>query len=157
MSHTATVKAVRITNINALRAALVELNAQGIRCSLAENVKPRAFYENQDGMGVAPYVILLPDAKYDIGLYPSEGGGYEARTDFWKGSLGGHSGKPVEDLLGARCSKAGNEEQAKLGKLFQAYGIHATIDEARKKGLSVRRISDADTGRVKLVLSGANL
>lgn len=152
MSHTSTVNAVRIVSIPALESAIASLNQRGVRCSLAQNVKPRAYFDNQQGMGVAPYVIKLDDASYDIGLYPAtDGNGYEARTDFYT-----HNVRSVESVLGGRCTKAGNEAQAKLGKLYQEYGVAATAMEARKKGLSVQRVEGAD-GKIKLVLTGATL
>lgn len=148
MSHTTAIHAVKIVSISALRAAITELNQTGVKCVLKENEKPRAFFTDQSGMGVAPYVLSLNDSPYDIGFYPAETGGYEARTDFWGGS--------VSKLLGAPASKPENAEQAKMGKLFSLYATHAATEQAVRKGLSVRRINTAD-GRIKLELSGANL
>ena len=118
----------------------------GVKCSLAENVAPRAYSVGQAGMGVAPYVVQIPEARYDIGLYgPDKDGGYEARTDFWSGS--------VEKVLGAPACSIESREQARLGKLFQTYGIHATMEAARAKGHMVRRTAGAD-GAVKLIVTG---
>lgn len=122
------------------------MNQSGIKCVLKEDGKaPRAYYQDQQGMGPAPYVVHLVDCKYDIGLYKTEDGSYEARTDFW----GGH----VEKLVGVQACSVESKDQAKMGKLFQLYGIHATIEAARKKGQTVQRRVGKD-GAVQLIVSG---
>lgn len=146
MSHTSAVKSIAITNVEALRAAVEELNTMGVKCSLIENATPRAYFKDQQGMGKADYVIQLGgNCRYDIGLYKAAGGGYEVRTDFW--------GKDVEQVLGAKASDPSKAEQAKLGKLFQTYGIHATMMEVRKKGYMATRQKGAD-GVEQVVVSG---
>ena len=141
-------KSIKIQSVNALRAAVAELVTTGIRCSLVENATPRAFYPGQQGMGVADFVVKLDSSPYDIGLYKSEAGGYEARTDFW----GGH----IEKALGGTARSAENREQAKMGKLFQLYGVHAAMEAARKKGHTVRRIAKED-GTIALEVTGSGL
>ena len=149
MSHTATVKSIKIQSINALRATIAELAASGIRCSLIENETPRAYYQNQAGMGQANFVIRLDDAPYDIGLYKTaDGKGYEARTDFFAGH--------VERILGAKATTNESRDQARMGKLFQLYGVHAATEAARMKGHMVRRINGQD-GKIKLEITGAGL
>lgn len=146
MSHTASIKAVKIQSISALRAAVQELNEKhGIKCSLVENTKPRAYFQDQPGMGLAPFVLRLDDCKYDIGFYPDPKGGYEARTDFWQGH--------VEKVLGAQACSVASKEQAKLGKLFQSYGINAAMEQARKQGYTFRRQAGKD-GAEQLIITG---
>ena len=55
--------------------------------------------------------------------------------------------------MGAQATKKENTVQAKLGKLYQAYGIHAAMIQARAKGLNVRRVAGTK-GEEKLVLTG---
>jgi len=153
MSHTTAIKGIKIQNIAALTAAIAELNGKGVKCSLAENATPRAYFPNQPGLGLADYVVRLDDAAYDVGLYKQEDGSYEARTDFWSSPS---TGKPVASILGGVATKPEYNEQSKMGRLFQAYGIHAAMHEARKQGKSVRRIDNEQTGEVKLVLTGFN-
>jgi len=145
MSHTTSVKSIKIVSIPALEAAVAELAAKGIKISLAQNATPRAYYANQAGLGKADYVIKLGDAPYDIGLYKSEDGSYEARTDFFAGH--------IDRILGAKASKPENAQQARMGKFFQAYAINAAQIEARRKGYSTRRITGSD-GVEKLVVTG---
>jgi hypothetical protein len=142
MSHTSAIKSISIQSVSALRAAVEELATTGVKCSLVENAKPRAYFSNQQGLGVADFVLQLHDAQYDVGFYKTEDGkSYEARTDFW--------GKSVESVLGACALSPENAMQAKLGKLYQLYGIAAATEQARKKGHMVRRIPGKD-GSIKL-------
>lgn len=113
--------------------------------TLAENAKPRAYFSNQAGMEVAPYVLQLPDAKYDIGLYPAEGGGYEARTDFWGGS--------VEKVLGVQACSVDSRDQAKMGKLYQYYALNAAEEQAIQQGYQTRRVA-AEDGAIHVAITG---
>jgi hypothetical protein len=145
MSHTTKIHGIKIVDIEALQSAVAELAKGGLKIALLKDAIPRAYYENQQGMGKADYVVQLGDAKYDVGLYKQADGSYEPRTDFFMGS--------VQAQLGAKPSKKGNEEQAKLGKLLQMYGLHAATAKAKKQGYSVRRVQGKE-GAVKLVVTG---
>lgn len=144
MSHTSRIKAVKIQSISALSAAIDELRSQGLRIELARDTKPRAYYSNQEGMGVAPFCIKLHDAKYDVGVYPTEGG-YELRTDFF--------GNTVQQQVGAPASSPATQEQAKLGKIYQMYALHAATEKARNQGLQVERRA-GENGAVQLLIQG---
>ena len=141
MSHTSTIDSIVITDIAALRSALKQLQDQGVQCELVENTKPRAYYDNQQGLGEAPYVVRLPQADYDIGLYPRSGGGYEARTDLYGGT--------VKKVLGAPAKDDEDVTQASMGKLFQAYAVQATISKAVQQGYRVQTTTKPD-GTVQL-------
>ncbi|MCK5307055.1 MAG: hypothetical protein KAJ73_00450 [Zetaproteobacteria bacterium] len=143
MSHTTTIGTILFADIGALQGAIKELKSQGIQCKLLENAAPRAYSANQSGMGKAPYVVNLPNADYDIGLYPSESGeGLEPRTDFYRGS--------VQRELGAEHVKPGEDtEQAKIGKLVQMYAIHAAERKAVQQGMQVTRVP-TDNGGLQL-------
>lgn len=143
MSHTTAIGTILFADIGALTSAIEELKGQGIQCKLLENVAPRAYSANQSGMGKAPYVIGLPTAEYDIGLYPSESGeGLEPRTDFYRGS--------VQKVLGAEHVEPGeNADQAKIGKLVQMYAIHAAERKAVQQGMQVTRMN-GENGKLQL-------
>lgn len=140
MSHTSTVDAIVVTDVEALKCAVRELNSAGVKCSILENATPRAFYATQNGMGEAPYVIKLDDAKYDVGVYKRDDNtGYEFRTDFYGGS--------VQAVLGAAGGPPNN-----LGKLCQMYAVHAVTRKAAQQGMSVSRVSNSNGG-IKLVIN----
>lgn len=142
MSHTTTIDAVVISDKSVLEAAIADLKKEGIRCDILENAKPRAYYASQAGMGQAPLVVKLHDAQYDVGLYDREDGkGYEARTDFWGGS--------VAKVLGVAQAEGETKEQAGLGKLFNRYAVAAATRQAIRQGYQVRRINK-DDGSVQL-------
>ncbi len=97
-------------------------------------------------MGPADYVIQLPDAMYDVGLYrDAKKKGLVARTDLFLNSVG--------KVLGATARAGESAEQAALGKLYQMYGIHAATRKAVQQGNTVNRINGAD-GSVRLVIGG---
>lgn len=145
MSHTTAINSIAIRSATALRAAVDYLKTQGVACSLIANAKPRAYYADQSGMGTADFVLKLDACKYDVGFYSDGKGGYEVRTDFWAGA--------VEKILGSTPPAKRQNEQYKLGKLFQAYGMTAAEEQARKQGYMVARQHLPD-GRVKLQLTG---
>lgn len=145
MSHTTKIPGIKIVSVSALRSAVAELAKQGIKITLKEKAKPRAYYAQQEGMGVADFVVELGDSSYDVGLYKQADGSYEPRFDAWAGN--------IERILGAKASKAENTDQAKLGKLMQMYGVMVATEKAKKQGLVVRRIEGKD-GAIKLVLNG---
>ena len=144
MSHTTSIKSIKIQSVTALQAAITEMQQAGMKISLVPNATPRAYYANQAGMGQADFVIKLDDAPYDVGLYKTDDG-YEARTDFFQGR--------VERILGAQARSAATAQQAKLGKMYQLYGVHATMEQCRRKGQSVRRVVKAD-GTIALEVTG---
>jgi hypothetical protein len=146
MSHTTAINCIKITDISALRSAITELKSHGVKCDLLENAVPRAYYPNQEGLGKAEFVVNVKDARYDVGLYKDkEGVGYEARCDFYTGS--------IEDVLGAKAQKGEDIEMARLGKLYQTYAIHAATNAAVQQGYSVQRINQ-EGGTVQLQVTG---
>lgn len=147
MSHTSTIDAVIITDVKALEAAIKELNTNGVSCELLRNAKPRAYYSNQENMGVADYVVRLNKSKYDVGLYQREGQkGYEARTDFFAGQ--------VSSQLGVKPADGESTAQAGLGKLYNLYAVHAATRTAVQQGYRVNRKNNTD-GSVQLRVQAA--
>lgn len=131
MSHTTSIKGIKITDAAILQAAVASLAKQGIRCSLLRDATPRAYYANQQGLGKADFVLQLGDASYDVGFYKQADGSYEPRTDFWGGS--------VAKVLGGVASEPEKTDQAKLGRLFQSYGVEAAVAKARRNGQTLTR------------------
>jgi hypothetical protein len=143
MSHTTTVSDIVISDVAALRSAITRLQKGGIDVELKENETPRAYYNAQSGMGKADFVVHLKGSTYDVGLYKNESiKGYEARTDFFGGS--------VQRTLGVGD---GLTNQDKLGKLYQAYSVEAVRRQAMRQGYTVNERLDADTGKIQLRLA----
>lgn len=146
MSHTTEVNDIVFTDIEALKAAVNELAAKGVKLSLTKGGTPRAYYANQNGMGAADYVLKVEQARYDVGFYSDKDKkGMVARTDFFGGD--------IERLLGTPVKQGDDPNRAKLGKLYHTYAIHAATRAAAKKGLQTRRVNNAD-GSVRLVVTG---
>lgn len=145
MSHTTEISTIVFNDIDALRLAVRELQAAGVKCELKEKATPRAYYQNQQGMGPADYVLQLNDCPYDVGFYQDEKAkGLVARTDLFAGH--------VSRVLGATPQKGENPAQAALGKLYQAYAVNAATRQAAKQGYAVRRVTKAD-GTVQLIMN----
>lgn len=146
MSHTTEINNIVFADIEALKAAVNELTSKGVKCTLIKGGTPRAYYQNQQGMGEAEYVLQLQDAPYDIGFYrDSVKKGLVARTDLFMGH--------VQRVLGANVSAGESQGQAALGRLYQTYAIHAATRKAVQQGMSVKRVNNED-GSVRLVVGG---
>ena len=141
MSHTTTITGVTIKDIPALRAAIEELKSKGVKCDLLENAVPRAYFDNQQGMGKADYVVKLHESRFDIGLYKNKDNEYEARTDL-------HANQ-VANVLGAKAGKGEDARQAAMGKMFQMYAVHAATRKAMQQGYKVQRVVKQD-GTIQL-------
>lgn len=134
MSHTTTIDNVEITDVVALKAAISELQQNGVDCALLENALPRGYYRQQSGLEAAPFVLNLKKSKYDVGFYQKkDGASYEARCDLFSGDIArqlGADGKP-------------------LGKLMNLYAVNAITRKAVQQGYSVNRTNKED-GSVQL-------
>lgn len=147
MSHTTTIKSVKIQDIDALRAAVEELRQSGVNCELAQNVKPRMFYETQHAE--CDYVLVLKDCKYDVGFDKQADGSYVPVFDEW----GNHVGSEI----GAACPMPKTPEdraQHQIGKLMQNYAKHAAINAAVHQGYVVEGVTTDTAGNIQLVLGG---
>lgn len=147
MSHTTTIKSVRITSATALAAAVAELKAAGVNCELKHNVKPRMFYADQHG--VCDHVLSLPGIKYDVGFEKQNDGSYAPVFDEWAGAVGSQ--------IGATCPMPGSREeraQHAIGRLMQGYAKHAAIEAAVMQGYTVEGTTTDAQGNVHLTLTG---
>ena len=142
MSHTSTVSSIVIVDVDALKAAIAELKSNGVPCELLENMVPRAYYPNQQGLNQpARYILRLNGAPYDVAFYQNEAkSGYEARADFFGGGIEKHLGVKQEEGVPA--------DQCRLGKLYNLYAVHATMRQAVRKGYKVSRVNKPDGSTV---------
>ncbi len=124
MSHFTTIQ-TQIKDLDALRSALTEMNLP-----LFPNAKARGYSTTEI---TGDFVVRL-NGPYDIAVNKQHDGTYGLTTDWWAGH--------VEKEVGP-----------KFGRLLQLYGVHKTMREARKKGLSVSRKAQAD-GSIKLTVVG---
>jgi hypothetical protein len=141
MSHTTTISTLLLSDKAAIKGAIKELQAQGVKCDLLEAVIPRSYAGNQ--MKKADFCLKLHDSPYDVGMYANKDGEYSLATDFYQGH--------VEGILGVTPGKDDNRDQAKLGKLYQAYATNAIERQAAQQGYSVSRLK-GESGGVRLVL-----
>lgn len=141
MSHTTTISTLLLSDKAAIKGAIKELQAQGVKCDLLESVIPRSYQGNT--MKKADYCLKLHDSPYDVGMYANKDGEYSLATDFYQGH--------VEGILGVTPGKDDDFNQAKLGKLYQAYASNAIERQAAQQGYSVSKVK-GENGGVRLVL-----
>ena len=151
MSHTTTLKAIAIRDVQALKAAALDLKSKGVNCELVENARPRMYYANQHGN--CPFVLKLPGSPYDIGFDLQEDGTYAPVMDTW----GGHIQKQV-GISNPTCELPKDRSEAEaamaIGKFSQAYAKHAAINAAVNQGYMVESADIDQKGNVNLVLTG---
>lgn len=146
MSHTTEIKSVPIKSISALQSAVEELKAEGVNCELVENQKPRMYYPNQHG--VSPYVLKLPNCRYDIGFDLKEDGTYAPVLDTWADE--------IQKQIGASCPMPNTPEaiaQKAIGQLMQKYSKHAVIEAATAQGYMVEDTFQDQEGNYQVVCS----
>ena len=150
MSHTTKLKTVIIRDVSALRSAVAELAASGIKCHMIENAKPRMYYAGQGE--VCDYVLKLDAGKYDVGFEKQEDGTYVPVFDEYANYVGDFLGadRAVCPLPSTREGKV----QHQLGKFFQSYAKHAAINVAIASGYMVENTTTDAAGNVHLVLGG---
>lgn len=154
MSHTTQIKGLAIKDVSAMRAAVQELNRQGIRCELVENHKPRMYYDDQlrrhgYGKETADLCLKLKDSRYDVGFMKQADGTYAPVFDTWEGY--------VADQLGASCPMPNTEEgraQHAIGKFCQSYAVEAAKNAAISQGYMVEAADIDQNGNVNLVFVG---
>ena len=149
MSHTSTISRVRIMDIDALRAAINELSESGTPVHMEEGGTPRAYYQNQEGLGPAENVIRLGGGcPYDIGVYPAaDGRGHELRSDLFLDRVAEVVGVDPSPFIRddmtpeERVQVAG---QASMGRIYQRYAVVASEREAARQGHSTQRVLEDD-------------
>ena len=122
MSHFTDID-IEIRDRDALTAACAELGL-----SVAENTTARGYGEN---LRRGEIVIRL-NGPYDIAVNRAADGRWTLTADLWQGH--------VEREVGPQ-----------FGRLRQLYGVHRTLREARRLGLSARR-SVLQDGTIRLAL-----
>ena len=138
MSHTTTLKGVKITSVSALRAAVAALREKGRNIELVENAKPRMYYDNQEGN--CPFVLKLKDARYDVGLRMAEDGSYTPVLDTW----GGHVSR---ELQNPKCDlKQGQAAEAAISLFTQEYAKAASTEAMLDQGFHVAEETQDEQG-----------
>jgi pyridoxine 5'-phosphate synthase PdxJ len=150
VSHTTTLKGMKIKDDKAMRDAVDALKQQGINCELLTNVKPRMYYNNQEA--ACAYVLRLHDGNYDVGFRFDEATGeYHAVLDTWSGYVAQQIGAnpttcPMPTTTEGRTQHA-------MGRFLQEYGLHAAINAATEDGMIVNGYSKDEKGNYQLELA----
>lgn len=133
MSHTTLIKSIAIKSITALLRAIEELQANGVKCSVKRNVKPRMYYADQHK--ACDYVLHLENCQYDIGFeFDAETQAYIPVFDEYRNY--------VRDYIGNKD----DTKEGCIGKLLEAYSKAAVIETAEEQGYQVTSVSKAENG-----------
>jgi hypothetical protein len=129
MSHTTTLKGIKIQNTEALKESVQFLQQQGVKCELLENATPRMYYNNQHGK--CDFVLKLADSPYDVGFDKQADGSYVPVYDSW----GGHIQKAIGSPTSCPVPKTAEEKAATtVARLLDCYSIHAAKSELQNSG-----------------------
>lgn len=145
MSHTTTLRGIKIRDSYAIAGAVDALRAKGIKCRLALNAKPRMYYHNQHGE--CEYVLVLEDSKYDVGFKLETDGTYTPVFDEWNGYV-------ASQLSNKACKiPTTTEERAAhaIGQFLQNYTKCATINAAASQGMSLVEETVNEEGEMALI------
>jgi hypothetical protein len=152
MSHVTKLAGVVITDIGAVRAAVAELNSQGVSVEIAENQKPRV--HGYDSVEKCDFVLKLKGA-YDVGLKKNKEGNYEPVLDVYQGHVGKYLA-PTCPVPGTRAYQSQEHTQHEIGRFLQLYAKHAAMNAAANAGHTVETCTIDDTGNINLVLAVAS-
>lgn len=149
MSHTTKLKSLILKDATAIRQAVQDLNAEGVKCHLAEDARPRMYFGNQSDN--CEFVLVLEDSRYDVGFEKQDDGSYIPVFDEWQGyvnnTLGAGEACPVPNSPEGRV-------QHQIGKFAQHYTKHATINAAAAQGYFVEGTTIDEQGNIHLTLGG---
>lgn len=149
MSHTTTIRGLRITDDNAVRTAVQALQQRGVQIELQENAVPRMYYEHQAReVGECPFVLKLPNSRYDVGLQRQADGTLEPKFDEFAGD--------VSQSIGGQCAIPTSQEEKAMwaiGQFSQEYAKAAAINAASAQGYTVTGSSMDAQGNVHVEIS----
>jgi hypothetical protein len=136
MSHTTKLEGASIKSASAIRAAVDALRSKGIKASVLENAKPRAYFSNQ--IDKCDLVMKLEDGPYDVGFKLNDQGEYEVLYDNYINR--------VSELIGSK----GEGTVAEVGQFMQEYVKEATIEQATNQGFMVESCEMNEHGEYEL-------
>lgn len=130
MSHTTTLKGVKIMDRKAIEQAVTDLKAAGVKVELKLNAVPRMYYDHQQAeVGKCDYVLHLPQSRYDVGLkWNEKAKEFDVIFDEFMGD--------VRNQIGAACPLDNQDRKAEhaIGRFSQRYGVNAAKNMARSQG-----------------------
>lgn len=151
MSHVVTLK-TEIRDLDAAEAVIRELGGKLMRGQTTYKWWGRSMgdYPIPEGMtadqlGKCDHAIKVPGTEWEIGLVKNpKTGGYRMVYDFF-----GRRGRPILQFLGV---DENGKRSGTRPDFMQMYAAQKATMEARKRGLSVQRLTVG--GNIKLVCTG---
>lgn len=129
MSHTTTLKTVKIVDIDALQRAVNYLaEEEKVNISLVKNARPRMYSRDQEVM--CDYVVKLPKSRYDVGFQKQKDGSYVPIFDTYLNSIRNQIGA-------AQTVEADTPEEIAMlsvSRLVDVYAIMAVKNQLSEEG-----------------------
>lgn len=141
MSHTTTIKSVKVTNLNAMERAVEALNAKhGLNLRVKRNSRVQLWFETK----AAALVVDVPgvDRGLNVGFVGNEREGYVPVFDAHGGWIADKIGG------GAELAQTADEHNvANIGMLMHAYAVETVREVAGASNAMVTESFDAATGQ----------
>lgn len=151
MSHNVTISGVKIHNLDALKQAVSELNAEQ---SLGIEIVPNGSMRGWNGRTEkAELVLRFPGCRYDIGFNRDKEGAYVPRFEDMAGSdFGQHIGvTPGAQTIEGQALGFNRDPQSAIGRLVQRTNVITAEHEAARNGHTTTREVDTKTGIINVI------
>lgn len=143
MSHTTRVSEVRVHDIDALQAAVTELQSQGVNVTLERDAPCRIWGQAP----IKPFVVHNHAGRFDVGFEEAkDGNGYTPIFDYHGGEL--------YNVMGQGKQQAKTPEErvlSNIARLMQAYAIKALSNAAYQAAGTVNTVKQEDGSYIMLV------
>ena len=145
MSHTTTVKSIKVTDLAVLERAVTRLAQQkGVDLRFERDSQCRLWFNSP----VMPAVVKVPGCKFDVGFKANEDGTYSPQFDAHGGWLYPYTGG------GAEIAETSDEKKlSMIGGLMQAYAIEAVNNVAGNSNAMVQENWNSDTGEMVMLVA----
>lgn len=142
MSHNVSIAGVKITDLNALQAAISELQQEGSRITFEPEGKAFRTWPGQPNSCDA--VIRLPAERFDVGLRKQADGSYVPIFDHML-----NNNQSISCEVPTRENRM--DGRFALGRLLQRYAVCVAEQQAAAEGHMVSRNKD-DAGNIVLTV-----
>lgn len=151
MSHNVTVTDVELTDKQAIKGAVEELQRRGVKMQCVENTR-YVGYNTAQSFDNCELVLKFDDSPYDVGLkYNEATSSYDIVYDPFMGHISRNIGtrKGAESLV----ENAPSQIQSDMGQFIQAYNACRVENQAIMSGKSVSKSYDAEKQMYNLVVN----
>lgn len=147
MSHTTTIKTVKVTNVNAMERAVAQLNQKhGLNLKFQRGGSVQLWYEAKP----CAFTVTIPGVRkgLNVGFQGTEAEGYTPLFDAHGGWIAEHIGG------GKKLAKTDDERNlANIGMLMHAYAVEQVREVAGQANCMVGEEFNPATGEMVMQLA----